>query len=207
MDTFLQHLVTLARKRERKSDNVTFSFRSVWPDLAHFDRSWLQIFLARKIAKIFGKLFGPLWKMALLKSHNCAYFWVNFWTNLGDFSFQHLVTLVPFSLSTGSKRKQKIDGPKTDCIANQRDQIGLFLNDLGDKFPYKSSPNIWHRVGMLQKASLLTNNWLLWIPFGQLFEKWELFVLKSSHAVANVTSKFVSYRSQSRIMSKHILLV
>ena len=126
---------------------------------------------------------------------------------LGYFSFQHLVTLVPFSLSTGSKRKQKIDGPKTDCIANQRDQIGLFLNDLGDKFPYKSSPNIWHRVGMLQKASLLTNNWLLWIPFGQLFEKWELFVLKSSHAVANVTSKFVSYRSQSRIMSKHILLV
>ena len=34
----------------------------------------------------------------------------------------------------------------------QCDQIGLFLKGLGDKFSYKSSPNIWQLFGLFEKC-------------------------------------------------------
>ena len=36
----------------------------------------------------------------------------------------------------------------------QCDQIGLFLKDLGEKFSYKSSPNIWQLLRLFWKAPL-----------------------------------------------------
>ena len=52
---------------------------------------------------------------------------------------------------------------------NQCDQIGRFLECIGNKFYYKSSPNVWWRFGQLWKPLLRSQTGEA--IFGQLLEK------------------------------------
>ena len=52
---------------------------------------------------------------------------------------------------------------------SQCDQIGRFFKVLGDKFTFKSYPNVWQLLGPIGKASLLSNTAMttFWATFGK----------------------------------------
>ena len=51
------------------------------------------------------------------------------------------------STSEQKKKQKRFKRPQVVLSSVQCDQIGLFSKDLGDKFSYKSSPNIWKLFG------------------------------------------------------------
>ena len=74
-----------------------------------------------------------------------------------------------------------IDAPETTAVQclelevglkdndDQCDQIGRFFKDLGNKFSFKSSQNIWCLCWPILKMSLLSMMWLrFWQLLGQL---------------------------------------
>ena len=85
-----------------------------------------------------------------------------------------LPSLAPFGQSSCPDLRQirktiKEGNPQTDDLKGkeQCDLIGRFLKVLGNKVPFKSSPNIWQQIWAIVKNGTFYIK-LMWILFGQL---------------------------------------
>ena len=67
--------------------------------------------------------------------------------------------------------------------AAQCDQIGLLLKSLGDKFSYKSSPNIGNFLGFLKTSFYVSKTFLCFANFLGTFGK-TFLILASGHTGA-----------------------
>ena len=88
-----------------------------------------------------------------------------------------LPSLAPFGQSSCPDLRQirktiKEGNPQTDDLKGkeQCDLIGRFLKVLGNKVPFKSSPNIWQQIWAIVKNGTFYIK-LMWILFGQLLQK------------------------------------
>ena len=91
------------------------------------------------------------------------------------------------------ERISQIDfGPHTLSLFSQMSCLSVFpclqcdqkLKLLGNKFDYKSSPNVWWRFGQLWKPLLFKSNRRVYLLFGQLLKNLGLlFTSTSGHTV------------------------
>ena len=154
---------------------------SVWPDLAKISRLWqyfkrslgfLMLYL------LFVKNLNLLWQMfypnsqiyiviisQIVKNNIAILSWASYFfvSCVPIKSFSNLVSAIIF------------------IFWEQYDQIGLFLEVFGNKFSNKSSPNVWWLFWAILKNVICLVN-LLWLLFGQLFQKFgQLFSPKSGY--------------------------
>ena len=101
-----------------------------------------------KVGKIFNNNFGLLWKIALFTLNWCMYFLSIFWTKLGHFLLQHLVTLNKKDFEWGERgnngsfgRMQSGQERERGKLRKERERSGSSLNelDLGTYVPFRSS--------------------------------------------------------------------
>ena len=85
------------------------------------------------------------------------------------------------------------------------DQIGRFLEFLGNKFRYKSNPNVWWLLGQLWKP-LIFQVKRVRLLFGKLLEKFGLlFISTSGHTSATIYDQCTYARARNNLQQLYAI--